>query len=157
MCSTVYRFAQTAWLANVHCSESSVRFEPSGFCYTINTASLWDSSWISCCWPVSWRSCSFGSVGLAPSHAPTVHRWGGSWGGQLKALDLGLGGSWVVQPDSSPVLTPAGTTLPNCPGWGMGIPLLAHVPAQLMRGRASSPIEKPLNEESRSQAWCTGL
>jgi hypothetical protein len=27
----------------------------------------WDSSWISCCCPVLWRSCSFGSVGLALS------------------------------------------------------------------------------------------
>lgn len=27
----------------------------------------WDSSWICCCCPVSWRPCSFGSTGLVPS------------------------------------------------------------------------------------------
>ena len=32
-------FAQTVLLANVHCSESLVWFEASGFCYTINTGS----------------------------------------------------------------------------------------------------------------------
>ena len=34
----------------------------------------WDSSSLSCWCPVSWRSCSFGSVGPAPSHTPAVHR-----------------------------------------------------------------------------------
>lgn len=26
--------------------------------------------------PVSWRSCRFGSAGLAPPHSPAVHCWG---------------------------------------------------------------------------------
>ena len=38
-----------------------------------------DSSWISCCCPVPWRSCSFGSIVPTLSHAPTVHRWGRCW------------------------------------------------------------------------------
>jgi hypothetical protein len=37
MYATVYPFAQTAFLANVHCNESLVQFEASGFCYAINT------------------------------------------------------------------------------------------------------------------------
>lgn len=41
----------------------------------------WGSSRISCHCPVSSRSCSFGSVGLEPSHTPAVHRWGRCWGG----------------------------------------------------------------------------
>ena len=55
---------------------------------------------ISCHYTVSWRSGSFGSAGLALSHVPVEHRWGmfypiyGVDGvGQLKALDLDLGGS----------------------------------------------------------------
>jgi hypothetical protein len=40
----------------------------------------WDSSSLSCWCPVSWRSCSFGSVGPAPSHTPAVYQ----------ALALGL-------------------------------------------------------------------
>jgi hypothetical protein len=32
-----------------------------------------DFSWISCCWQLMWRSCSFGPAELAPSHAPAVH------------------------------------------------------------------------------------
>jgi hypothetical protein len=34
---SVYTFAQTGLLANVHCKESLVWLEVSGFCYTINT------------------------------------------------------------------------------------------------------------------------
>ncbi|CAO2588008.1 hypothetical protein LEMLEM_LOCUS4761, partial [Lemmus lemmus] len=32
----------------------------------------WDSSWIFCCCPVSWRCCNFGSAGLAPSVLPKI-------------------------------------------------------------------------------------
>lgn len=53
----------------------------------------WDSSQIACACPVSWRSCSFGSAGLALSLAPAVHRDG---------VDIGWANSepwmeaWVV-------------------------------------------------------------
>lgn len=50
-----------------------------------------DSSQKSCCSPVSWRSFSCGSAGPAPSHAVTVHRWGGCWGGSTQNLELGPG------------------------------------------------------------------
>jgi len=36
-CPIEYPLAQTALLINVHCSESLVCFEASGFCYSINT------------------------------------------------------------------------------------------------------------------------
>ena len=39
-----------------------------------------DSSQISCCCSVSWRSCSFGSIVLVSSHTPTVHPWVRCWG-----------------------------------------------------------------------------
>lgn len=44
----------------------------------------WDSSPISCCCPVSWRS-----AGLAPSLAPAVHRWGRRWGGPTQSFRSG--------------------------------------------------------------------
>jgi hypothetical protein len=50
------------------------------------------------------------------SHAPAVRRWGSCWVGQLKALDLDLGGSWVSQSASSRTPTPPGWSLQLCPG-----------------------------------------
>ena len=35
-----------------------------------------DCSQLSCCCPVSWRSCNFGSAGPALLHTPPFHRWG---------------------------------------------------------------------------------
>jgi len=73
------------------CTESLVWFQASEFCYTINTRSHQDSSWISCCYHVSWRTCSFGSAGLAHTFQQVID--GEDVGvGQLKALDLGLAG-----------------------------------------------------------------
>lgn len=66
-------------LANVHCNESLVCFEASGFCCVINCYR--DFSQISCCCPVSWRSCSFGSTRAALSQAPAGQRWSRGWGG----------------------------------------------------------------------------
>jgi hypothetical protein len=41
----------------------------------------WDSSWISRCCPVSWRSCSFGSSKTAPFKCSTSSfKWGRCWG-----------------------------------------------------------------------------
>lgn len=67
------------------CTESLVWFQASEFCYTINTRSHQDSSWISCCYHVSWRTCSFGSVELASSHAPEDHRWCRCWSGPTQS------------------------------------------------------------------------
>ena len=59
---------------------------------------------IACCCPESWRSCSSGSTGLAPSSTPAVHLRGRCGVGQFKALHLGLRDmSWsVCRPSSTP-------------------------------------------------------
>lgn len=44
-----------------------------------------DYSWISCCYPVSWKSYRFDSVGPAPSCVPAAHRWGRCWGGPTQS------------------------------------------------------------------------
>lgn len=54
-----------------------------------------DSSWLSCCCPELWRSCSVCSVGLMDSSLSLVGSGVGA--GQLKAIDLGLDGSWIGQ------------------------------------------------------------
>lgn len=71
--------------------------------------SPWNSSQISCCSSVSWRSWSFGSAGLKALQQfmdgvdIEVDK--------LRVLHLGLGGSWVVQPAPSPALPPLGSAL----------------------------------------------
>lgn len=48
------------------------------------------SSWISCCFPVSWWSCSsFGSSRLHPSCAPAVCWWGRCWDRQTQSPGSG--------------------------------------------------------------------
>jgi hypothetical protein len=49
----------------------------------------WDYSWLFCCCPVSWRSCSFGSLRLA--HSQAVHRWSRCWGGPTQSPGSGSG------------------------------------------------------------------
>lgn len=90
-------FAQTAFLANVHCSESLVWLEASGFCYTTNTRSLPGLLSDVLLLPCVMRYFSFGSVGPAPSLAPAAHRWG-RYGGWSKALDLGLVAELISPP-----------------------------------------------------------
>jgi hypothetical protein len=46
---------------------------------------------------MSWKSCSFGSGGLALSCTPIICRWYGFGVGQFRDLDLGLRGSWASQ------------------------------------------------------------
>jgi hypothetical protein len=58
--------------------------------------------WISCCCPVSQRTFRFASAGPTTSCGPAVHRSANVGVGQLRALDLGLSGSWVCQPTRSP-------------------------------------------------------
>lgn len=52
------------------------------------------SSWILCCFPVSWRSCIFECVDQTPSCAPADHRWGGYWG--ESAHSPGSGPGWFL-------------------------------------------------------------
>jgi hypothetical protein len=49
----------------------------------------WDSSWISCCRPVSWRPCSSGSVGPTPSCTPAAPLWGRCWRGPIQSPGSG--------------------------------------------------------------------
>lgn len=89
------------------------------------------ASQMCCRCPVSGRSCSFGSAGLAPSLTPAVTDGVGVGVGWLKALDLGLGSSWAGQPTSS---------VPTPPGWvsSPACPQLVHPMLQMARGRDST-------------------
>ena len=70
---------------------------------------------LSWCCPVSPWSCSVGSSGPAPSHAPAVHRWGICWGGPAPSPESAWYLSWSDLPSSSPILIPP-------PGGGAGSP-----------------------------------
>lgn len=73
------------------CKGVTVLTEVSGFCCYRIIDSRWGSSWLSCCCPVSWRSCCFGSAGSSPSRAPIVHRSGGYCGGPTHSPSSGPG------------------------------------------------------------------
>ena len=90
MCSTVYASVHTSLIANIHCNESLVWFEASGFCYTINAGSSQG-------YPVA-VLCRGDPAALNlqdwPYHTLQQFIDGVDVGvGQLKALDLGLDGS----------------------------------------------------------------
>lgn len=76
----------TTFLVSVHHKEPLVWFEVCDFCYIFHTGlgySL-DSFWISCCFLVTWRFCSFWSAYWGPLYAPAVHSWTGCWGGSTQ-------------------------------------------------------------------------
>ena len=83
-------------------SKALVWFKISGFCDTINPH--WDCSKLSCCCPESWRSCSFGTAGLAQPFTDYID----IGGGQFRALDLGLGDGTDGQPTDFPLSAPLG-------------------------------------------------
>lgn len=62
-----------------------------GFCYTIFifTRTILNNKYVCC--PVSWRSCGFESVGLAPLCTLVVHRWSRCWGGSTQNPQSGPG------------------------------------------------------------------
>ena len=119
MCHIVHSFAQTALLTNVHCNEPSVWFEASGFCHTINTGSSWEflSDILLSVW-------GFDTVGAVSSCGPAVHRWSKCWGGSLKALELGLGDSCIIQIASFPVPMLPRPALKSLPRQGTWVALL---------------------------------
>jgi hypothetical protein len=84
-----YSFGQTSLLPNVHCNESGLRPLASAILSILE--SHWGFSQISCCRSVSWKLCSFGSAGLAPSHTPAFHRWGRCWGEHIQSPGSGPG------------------------------------------------------------------
>lgn len=79
--------------------------------------SRWGSSWLSCCCPVSRICCSFASVGLSPSHVPTVHRCGEHWGRPTRSPCSGPGRWLGCQPANFLPLSHQGgsTTLASPP------------------------------------------
>ena len=83
MCSSVSHnvpFCPNSFTCKCSLHYLLVRFEISGFYCTITGSSpglLWDILLL----PASWRYCSFGPTGLAPSCSLEAHRWGRSWGG----------------------------------------------------------------------------
>ena len=82
----------TSSLANVPYYESFIWLR---FLASVMTSILdphQDSSQLSCCCPVSWRSCSFGTEGPASSHVPPVCRWCRFWGGPTQ--HPGSGPEW---------------------------------------------------------------
>ena len=64
--------------------------KPLSSAISLIVGSQWDSSWISCCCSVSWRSCCFGSVDSSPAHSLTVPRFCECWGGLAHSLVLCL-------------------------------------------------------------------
>jgi hypothetical protein len=60
-----------------------------------------DSSWIPSCCPVSWRSCSFGSVG------PPASPWGRCWGSPIESPGSGPESRQSCQVPGSPAFTPS--------------------------------------------------
>jgi hypothetical protein len=93
VCPTINPSVHTSSLANVHCSESLVWSEISGFCDTINIGSSPGPLLVSCCCPVSQISCSLGTAGLL-SCVPTIHRCCRGWGGPTQSP--GSGREWKL-------------------------------------------------------------
>lgn len=64
-----------------------------------------DCSQLSCCCPVSWRPCHFGSAGPALLHTPPFHRWGRRWGGPTRSPGSGPATAWPwtqTRPSATP-------------------------------------------------------
>ena len=115
VCCTVYPFAVTA--LPIRCHEVSVWFKASLAAATLSILAKTplDILLLLCVW----RSFSLGSVRLALSCTPAIHRWGRCWHGPTQTPESG-------------------------PGWR-----LSWSPCQLscfsqVRGKASSPFLMPL-------------
>ena len=94
---------------------------------------LWDSSHISCYFHMSWRSCSFGFSGPAPSHTPTDHRWDRCWWTNSEAWVW----AWVVGSGSACQLSPVLTTMVN----SLELPQSIHpVQSAKSKDRVSPPV-----------------
>ena len=150
LCAPSIPFVHISLLAKFHCNDSLVWFEASGSCYTISTGSSWDSSRLSRWCPVSWRPCSFGSVGLTPSYTAAVRRWDRCWGGPTQSPGperyLSWWAHWQHIPNT-PLTWPA---LPCCPGKVQD--LLSWVPKQV-RGGPTLPAATSGKGEGRGGIW----
>jgi hypothetical protein len=90
------------------------------------------SSQVSRYYPVLWGSCSFGSVGRAPSFTPAVHQYGLCWGGPIQSPGSGAGRYLEL-------ISPLALLHPHHQGSSPAVPWLAHPMLQSARSRDSSP------------------
>lgn len=110
---------------------SLIWYKDSGFCYTIYPGPLLDFSWIACCCPVIWKSCTFGPAVLVPSLDPADYRWGWCWGEQV----IPWFWAWVVARLVNGQLSLTLTTMVSSPA----LPWLVHSLQWWAWGRASFP------------------
>ena len=80
----------------VFITESLVWLKAPGFYYTMDAEVSLEWLLDILLLPMSWRSCSFGSIGLATSRAPTDYMWVNVVG-QLITLVLGLSSCRIYQ------------------------------------------------------------
>ena len=73
LCYIVYPFVHTSFLKNVHCNESLVWFEASGFCYTMSPGS--SRGLLLEFLPLP-QAMEILLLKISLSRAPAVHRWG---------------------------------------------------------------------------------
>lgn len=76
----------TSSLANAHCDELLVWFKNLWLLWHYQYWVLIGTSWLSSCCAMSWRSCSFRSVGMAFLCVPTFLRWYRFWGEPISEL-----------------------------------------------------------------------
>jgi hypothetical protein len=106
-----------------------------------------DFSQLSSCCPVSWRSCSFGSVGPVPSPTPEVHRWGGCW--DEPSQSPGSGRGWKLGL-SFHLFPHAHTTSPSSPA----LPRQGAGPALLLLHPQANTMPCPQISTARGQFYC---
>lgn len=129
---------------------SGLRPLDSGTCSIFNF--YWDFSWITCFCLVSWRSCSFGSAGLSPSHNPAVHNEV-DVGLGLLSRHSGHGFQWVGQSACLSLSFLLGKALQNCLAY---LPITAGIKEQgryffcshTLRAGSLAPSHKYLGKET---------
>ena len=103
-CSVSQCLPQNALLTTPLCSQMAIAMTSWSGMRPLVSATLsildphWDSSWISCCCPVSWRSCSFGFESPATSCTPAVHWWSRCWSRPPQSHGSGI---WAGQSTGS--------------------------------------------------------
>ena len=105
----------------------------------------WDFSWISCCCPESWRSCTSGFSGPVPLHTSTCMYRECSW---AVAEVVSLGFLWNHHPQPmtwarSPVPMPLGSALLHL-HWGLDLALVE------LRTSGPALLQQPVKGNGRS-------
>jgi hypothetical protein len=122
-CHTVYSFPQQVYVQMIIAMSHWFVLGPLASPSILNPQP--DSSWLPCYCSLSWRSCSFGSAGLALPCVPAVHSWGRCWGAPTQSPGSGPGWklNWSAYQTSCACVTRV--SFPNFPrkGVGPGLPL----------------------------------